>query len=156
MGLFDEDAEVFLKGAGGSVANVSTLGALSVSSGTQIPDGFVNTSRQLFGVLAGLTDESDVYTVPSGKLLVVTRFSCTAYAAASGDKATKFELWLDPNGNGVGMTLLRALVASNNGGEFLLEQPVTGDGTKAIRMIRESLDSQTRYAPCQWEGVVEV
>lgn len=137
------------------LATVTNAGQLRVTTEGAPPPGFDQVNRSLIGDLAGTTTEDDIYTIPNGKVLVVTRCSGTAHASSSGDKATKLELYYDPNGNGTGMTLLRAAVMSNNAPEFSLAFEALGDGTRAIRLRRESMDSQTRYAPVFWDGIVE-
>lgn len=147
---------VNIQDSGGSyLATVTNAGQLRVTTEGAPPPGYTQVNRSMTGDLTGVTTEDDVYTIPNTKKLIVTRCSGTAYASASGDKATKLELFYDPNGNGTGMSILRAAIMSNNAIEFTLAFEATGDGTKAIRLRRESLDSQTRYAPVFWDGIVE-
>lgn len=137
-------------------ALVTNAGQLRVTTDAAPPPGFDEVRRSITGDLAGSTTENDVYVIPNGKELTITRIACTSHASSSGDKACLMELFHDPNGNGdANMVLLRSAVTSNSAEEFTTAATFLGDGTMAIRLRRTSLDSQTRRCDVYWSGVVE-
>lgn len=83
-----------------------------------------------------------VHVIGTGKVLVIQNLSGGAAPIGSGSKV---ELYDDPNGNGVGMTLLR--VAYVNGTSFSLDlsrELGPGNGTRAVRLRRVSLGGASR------------
>src|SRR5512146_1031259 len=83
-----------------------------------------------------------VHAIGTGKVLVIQNLSGGGAPIGSGSKV---ELYDDPNGNGVGMTLLR--VAYVNGTSFSLDlshEVGPGNGTRAVRLRRVSLGGASR------------
>lgn len=83
-----------------------------------------------------------VHVIGNGKTLVVQNFNGGAGIRGDGSKV---ELFYDPNGNGAGMTLVRA--AYVNGSNFSLDlnrEFGPGNGTRAIRLRRTNLGGLSR------------
>ena len=116
------------------------------------PSGSTAVSIQEFGPVIGTSFVDNVYVIPAGETLTVTRF----VAASEGTgKANKVELFYDPTGTGTGMTTLRTIYTSDNTFEYLFEETFVGDGTATIRARRTRLDSATREIFMHWNGFLQ-
>lgn len=97
----------------------------------------------------------NVYIIPTGQTVHLQRFS----GGGEGDNYNSVvELHYDPNGNGVGMTLIRAGYVYGNNFEFTLDPDLlvyTGNGTRAIRMRRRRLDGGLAEVAGFWDGYLE-
>lgn len=116
------------------------------------PGGSTPVEREGSGDVGGSTIVDDVFVIASGETLTITRF--LAGAEGSG-KSSKVELYYDPAGTGVGMSIIRIAYLADNTIEFLFEEQFVGDGTAAIRLRRTRLDSGVREVFGAWEGFSE-
>jgi hypothetical protein len=131
------------------LAYVDTSNRLIVSANaTVVPAASTEVLRTAQSDLTGTSD--DVYTITNGKVLTVSRFA--GGAEGNSGKRTKCELYYDPAGTGIGMTLLRAMYLGGTNYEFSLDDEFTGDGTRAIRMRRERLDGAADEVFAAWNG----
>ena len=92
--------------------------------------------------VVGIAPVDTVHVIGAGRTLVIQNFN--GGAAPEGD-GSKVELFYDPNGDGMGMTLLR--VAYANGHSFSLDlsrELGPGNGTRAVRLRRTSLGGASR------------
>jgi len=92
----------------------------------------------------------DVYIVPNGEIILVQRMSAGAEQDSSFGSAV--ELWYDPLGTGVGMTIIDVIFANGNSDQHDLNTILTGDGTKAIRMRRIRFSGGAKFIFGRWEG----
>lgn len=136
-------------GGSGRLVAVDSANRLVVSANaTIVPAASTAVARSAQSDLTGTED--DVYTITNGKILTVSRFA--GGAEGNSGKRTKCELYYDPNGNGTGMTLIRAMYLGGTNYEFTLDEKFTGDGTGAIRMRRERLDGAADEVAAFWNG----
>ena len=97
---------------------------------------------------------SDVYVIPSGKVLYIQKFKATSCACS--DKSTRTDLYYDPAGNGIGMTVIDVIYCFGNASQHTLDNiSYAGDGTAAIRTIRNAADNTSNNMFCRWEGYYE-
>lgn len=90
----------------------------------------------------GINPVDTTHVIGTGKTLVIQNFNGGAPPVGAGSKV---ELFDDPNGNGVGMTLLR--VAYIDGSSFSLDlnrELGPGNGTRAVRLRRTNLGGASR------------
>lgn len=98
--------------------------------------------------VSGSVDE--IYVVPNGETLIVQRLSGGAEKDSSFGSA--IELWYDPNGTGLGMTIIDVIFANGSSDQHDLYQVVIGDGTKTIRMRRRRFSGGSKWTFGRWEG----
>lgn len=144
-----------IQGLNGNFASVDSAGRLTVSSVNSVfPSGSTPVSRSLRQDVSKTSDL--VYTIPNGQ--VFHFLSLYAGAEGSGKKANVVELFFDPNGNGTGMELIRAVYCADNTFDFPINPDVfqyTGNGTRAIRLRLRRLDGGTREIFGSWLGYLE-
>jgi len=83
------------------------------------------------------TQVDNVYVITSGKTMYIQGLLGSAEWNNVGGAVV--ELWYDPNGTGVGMSLIAAGHCNGNTFSYPLADAYLGDGTKAIRMRRITL-----------------
>lgn len=137
-------------GAGsGRVVAVDNANRLVVSANaTIVPAASSPVSRQAVSALTGISD--DVYPIPNGQTLTISRFA--GGAEGNSGKVSKITLFYDPNGTGSGMVIIRLMYVTGNNWEFTLDYQQVGNGTRAIRMRRERLDGAADEVAAFWDG----
>lgn len=128
---------------------ISTTGRLLVSQeppGT--PDEATGVIRTVYSAVGTTSD--DVYVIPNGEVLRIQRF--TAGAETDTTAGNVVELFYDPNGTGVGMTVIAVLFVSGTSDQVDLNDYFTGNGTRAIRMRRRRLSGGSKEMFAKWEG----
>lgn len=96
---------------------------------------------------AGTTD--NVYVITNTKILTIQRLS----GGGDGVKAGRVDLYYDPAGTGVGMTIIDSIYTGGNSDQHDQSYVATGDGTRAIRLRRQNIGgggSTNMFA--RWEG----
>lgn len=84
-----------------------------------------------------ITNSDTSYTITNGKVLYIQRL----YAGAEGSvDGSVVELWYDPNGTGVGMTVIVPLFVNGSSQDAALLEGFTGNGTRRILMRRQRND----------------
>jgi len=111
------------------------------------PSGATAINRTEYDGVSG--DDDNVYIIPNGETLIIQRLSSGSEVTSDG--ATT-ELWYDPNGTGVGMTIIDAIFSNGSSDQHDLNESYTGDGTKAVRMRRRNLTGGTVSIFGRWEG----
>lgn len=140
--------------SGINFARVDSSGRVYVSVAP--PTAPPTTTPVNINALSLINNTTDnVYTIPTGQTLHLQRFS----GGGEGDNYTSVvELYYDPNGNGSGMTLIRAGYVYGNNFEFTLDPDslvYTGNGTRAIRLRRRRLDGGSAEVAGFWDGYLE-
>ena len=125
---------------------------LVTANATVLPPASVAVEVSAESSLTGTADE--VYVIPSGKLLTVTRVA--GGSEGNSGKVSKVSLFLDPAGTGSGMTLIRTMYLGTSNYEYGLDYKATGDGTLAIRLRRERLDGAADDVSGFWSGYRDV
>jgi hypothetical protein len=97
-----------------------------------------------------VTVSDNVYVIPNGETLEINRFSAGAEVDATAGSV--IELYYDPNGTGVGMTLLDAIFASGSSDQHDENISYLGNGTIAIRLRRRRLTGGSKEIFGRWEG----
>jgi hypothetical protein len=123
-------------------ASFTADGRLKVAQEPPAPPP-ATTPIEIGGIeIVGGSPIDTVHVIGTGRVLVIQNLSGGAAPIGSGSKV---ELYDDPNGNGVGMTLMR--VAYVNGTSFSLDMSRElgpGNGTRAVRLRRASLGGASR------------
>lgn len=96
------------------------------------------------------TQHDNIYVVPTGETLKITRFS--AGAEVDSVAGNVIELYRDPNGTGIGMGIIDVIFTSGDSDQHDLDEDVTGDGTYAIRMRRRRFGGGSKEIFGRWEG----
>jgi len=94
--------------------------------------------------------DDNVYIIPSGETLTIQRFS--AGAEVDTTAGNNVELWYDPNGTGIGMTIIDVIFCSGSGDQHDLRAQYIGDGTRVIRMRRKRYSGGSKEIFGRWEG----
>jgi hypothetical protein len=90
----------------------------------------------------GNTPADTTHVIGTGKTLVIQNVNGGAAPVGAGSKV---ELFDDPNGDGIGMTLLRVAYVSGSSFSLDLNREVgPGNGTHAVRLRRTSLGGASR------------
>ena len=132
-----------------NVVLVTATGRLLVSQEPPVaPPGTDGVIKTVYGNVTGFDDEE--YLIPSGETLQIQKFS------GGGEQDSSFgsaiELWYDPNGNGVGMSIIDVLFCNGTSDQHDLNDNFTGDGTKKLRMRRIRFSGGSKVIFGRWEG----
>lgn len=155
MSLNDPDPNVQIQDGtlNGQLARVDATGRLRTAADhLAIPDGATRQRVAVNGDVNGTVD--NVYVIPNGQTLTILRFGGSA-EGGGGFNASKIEIWYDPNGTGLGMTLIHSVHAADATHDVPIMLSYAGNGTIAIRLRRERLDSGTTEIFGFWEGYTE-
>jgi len=134
---------------GTNIAGVTATGRLKVDTSPPAPppattpvdiDEYSNVS----------SSATNIFVIPSGEILYMTVFN--AGAEVDTTAGSVIELWYDPLGTGVGMILIDTIFASGNSDQHDLNVFYTGDGSRAIRLIRKRLTGGAKWIQGGWEG----
>lgn len=152
-----QDVRVRLEGEGNAVritdgdghyADVTAAGRLQVSQ--EPPEPPVGTTSVIVTEYDDVsTTDDNVYTIPNGETLYIQRLSA---GAESGNGGSVAELWYDPNGTGVGMTIIDAVHVDGSSAQHDLNSSYEGDGTRAIRLRRKRYGGGAVEIFARWEG----
>lgn len=112
------------------------------------PESTTPVSITVDGNVSGIDD--NIYIVPSGETLTIQRFSVSAEVDISG--GNKIELWYDPLGTGIGMTIIDTIFSSANAFQHDLSNVYLGDGSISIRLRRSRLSGGAKEIYAKWEG----
>lgn len=148
IGDQEEVIGIILQDADGDQADITATGRLKVSTEPPTPPPDKTAVIKLEYGNVSTTDDL-VYIIPNGETLQLQRFSAGAETANSGNVV---ELWYDPNGNGVGMTIIDTIFCDGTSDQHDLNQTYLGDGTKSIRLIRKRLSGGSTLIFGRWEG----
>lgn len=123
-------------------ANFTGDGRLKVAQDPPAPPP-ATTPVDIGGIqVVGNTPGDTVYIIGTGKILALQNFNGGAAPVGAGSKV---ELFDDPAGNGVGMTLLRVAYVSGSNFVFDLNRSLgPGDGNHGVRLRRTSLGGASR------------
>lgn len=144
----DEVMGMIIQDADGNQADVTENGRLKVSQEPpEAPVGTTSVSQSEYGNVA--VEDDLEYLIPNGETLTLQRFSAGAQQANSGNVV---ELWYDPNGNGVGMTIIDTIFCNGASDQHDLNQQYIGNGTRKIRMRRKRLSGGAVLMFGNWEG----
>ena len=128
---------------------LTPVGRLKISQ--EPPDAPVESTPVIETEYSGVaTTHDNVYIIPSGETLIIQRFSAGAEVDSTAGNVV--ELWYDPLGTGVGMTIIDAIFCSGDGDQHDLREEYLGDGTKAIRMRRKRFSGGSKEIFGRWEG----
>jgi hypothetical protein len=95
------------------------------------------------------TTSDNTWTIPNGETVVIQRLSA---GSEVGNGGSVVELWYDPLGTGVNMTIIDAIHCDGNASQHDLNESYLGDGTKAIRMRRKRYGGGGVEIFGRWEG----
>lgn len=130
-------------------AAMTRAGQISVSTPPpEAPVGTTGVIQTEYDAVA--TTHDNVYLIPDGETLVINRLSSGAETDSTAGNVV--ELWYDPNGTGVGMSIIDAIFCSGDGDQHDLSASYIGDGTKSIRMRRRRFSGGSKEIFGRWEG----
>lgn len=136
---------------GSTAATVNASGQLVVSvPPPDPPPGTTAVNVSELGDVGGSSSVDTVTVITNGKTLTLTTFGGTG-EAGNGDRS-KVALYIDEDGTGSTLTLVRVAFTANNAFNFTLNQEVIGDGSRAIRMRRTRMDGGAREIGGFWDG----
>lgn len=129
-------------------AEVSASGRLKVDiAPASAPPDTTPVSVTQYGAVAGTSDT--FYTIPNGETLYIQLFS----GGASPASGSSIEIWYDPNGTGVGMTVIDVIMSNGQSDQHNLNVSYIGNGTRRILLRRTGLGSaNARTIFGRWEG----
>lgn len=96
--------------------------------------------------------DDNVYTITNTKTLHMSLLSSGSESSNSGAVC---KLYYDPNGNGVGMTLIEVIYTNGASNQIALDEQYVGDGTAAIRLRRTNLTGGNVEITAKWIGYEE-
>jgi len=133
---------------GTNIATVTTTGRLKVSQEPPtIPVSSTAVIQLAYGAVATYTDT--VFIIPNVQTLQIQRFSA---GAENNNKSSRIELWYDPSGNGVSMSIIDVLFCNGASDQHDLNSIFIGNGVRSIRMRRENLSGGSAQIFGRWEG----
>lgn len=131
-----------------NVARINAGGRLLVAQEPPAaPVGTNSVSVTADSSMSGQVDTT--YLITNTKDLTIQRLTAGAESGVSG---AKVELYYDPLGTGIGMTLLAKGFLNGSNLQSDLSETFTGNGTKLIRLRRENLDGGNKEIFAKWEG----
>lgn len=136
----------------GDAVEIGTEGRMHITNAIPIAvAGYTTFRRYIYQAIEGYNYVSDVYTIPNGKKLYVTKGYVTG-----ADGGSSAGLYYCPNG---GFDLSTELIGGMyfNGGfyETDLDREYTGDGTATIILRLTRRDKGKRWVGAEWWGLVE-
>lgn len=133
------------------IQNVRTTkdGRLKVSQEPPAaPVGTTGVVQTEFDAVAATDD--NVFLIPNGEILNITRFAGGAEVDTSAGNS--IELYFDINGDGTVLDVIDVIFASGTSDQHDLAEAFTGDGTAAIRMRRRRFSGGSKEIFGRWEG----
>ncbi len=138
-------------------ANVDSSHRLSVTGALVIPDGFVDVSTAVQGIITGNSAVDTDHVVPNTKILTLSQLYGGGEVQTA--KASKFELYHSTDGGTTDGTLIGFgyIGAGSNNFRVDLNYDVTGSGTtQVIRLRRERMDGVSLELAGGWIGIETV
>jgi hypothetical protein len=134
----------------GNVAEVTSSGELKVVNPPPTPAaGETAIGDTQFSNMSGTQD--NFTTIPSGKVVTISRLQAGAEDANGG---SKIELYEAPNGNTTGLILIAVLFVNASSAQADLNYITTaGDGTRAVLLRRERFSGGAAEIFSSWSGV---
>lgn len=123
-------------------ASFTADGRLKVAQEPPAPPP-ATTPVEIGGIaVVGINPVDTVHVIGNGKTLVIQNLSGGAAPVGMGSKV---ELFDDPNGDGMALTLLRAAYVHGSSFSLDLSREVgPGNGTRAVRLRRTNLGGASR------------
>jgi len=151
----DNDAELVIaaiegKDEAGFFRQVRVLesgGILVESASLTTPPDTTAVRRVAFSGVS--TQSDDIYTITSGKTLVIQRFSAAIESSTAGSIV---ELYEDPNGDLSVLNAIEILIESGGSAQVSINDQFIGNGTRRIVMRRRRFDGGSRTIFARWEG----
>lgn len=114
------------------------------------PVGSTSVSIVSQSSMAGTVDT--VYIIPNGSTLKIQQLRGGSQASTTG--GAKVELYYDPNGTGLGMTLLDAIYVEGASDGNILDESFLGNGTRAVRLRRVHFGGGSLEIFGAWRGYI--
>lgn len=133
----------------GQYKNVGVSGSrlLVSQEPPQPPAGTTPVVQTGDGLVAGSADT--LYVIPSGSELTIQRINAGSASVIGG---TKTELYYDPAGTGVGMTLIQKIFMNGSNEQADMADKFIGDGTRRILMRRTNIGGGSVEIFARWTG----
>lgn len=128
---------------------VTAGGRLKISQ--EPPDAPAESTPVIITEFNNVSTTHDIpYDIPDGETLIIQRFSGGAEVDSTAGNVV--ELWYDPLGTGLGMTIIDVIFCSGDGDQHDLREEYLGDGTKRIIMRRRRFGGGAKEIFGRWEG----
>lgn len=114
------------------------------------PSGSTSVQTLADSSMSGTVDT--LYVIPNGSTLKIQQLRAGSQRTTSG--GTKVELYYDPAGTGVGMTLIDKLYTDGSSANSALDIEFVGDGTRAIRLRRVNFGGGSVEIFAAWRGYI--
>lgn len=121
---------------------------LVTSPPPETPSGKVGVIQTEYDSVSVIDD--NIYVIPNGETLKIQRF--TGGAEIDSVAGSVVELYCDPLGTGIDMTIISLIFTSGTTQQVDLNEVIIGDGIKAIRMRRRRLGGGGKEMFGSWEG----
>lgn len=131
----------------GYAAKVDANGRVLVSTLPVPPTAATPVSQTAYSSMSSTVDTD--YVIPNDKNVTILFFAGSGQADSDG---TAVELYYDPNGTGVGMTLIDVGIVSGNSFQNQLDITFTGNGTRKIKLRRRRLTGSAIDVFGRWSG----
>jgi hypothetical protein len=132
----------------GYFAAVNASGNLQVVTPAPTPPvGTTAVSRTIGPSAEGGTTD-DIYVITNTKVLTLQRLS----GGGASTKQGRIDIYYDPNGTGVGMTIIDVIYTFGASDQHDLSGTYTGNGTRAIRLRRQNIGGGSTDMFARWEG----
>ena len=130
-------------------AQVNSAGRILVAIEPPVPPaGTTGVIQTEYDAVTGSMD--NIYIIPNAQTLYIQRFAGgSEFDNANGSVD---ELWYDPLGTGVGMTIIATLFVNGISNQMDLNSSYVGNGTRAIRMRRRRFGGGSKLIFARWEG----
>lgn len=112
-----------------------------------IPTGATRVSMPVYDSISG--DIDTTFIIPNGATLIVQGLVGGCEFKSQGSAV---ELWYDPNGNGVEMSIIDVIHVNGSSEQHSIYVSYVGNGTRKIRMRRRAYGGGTREVFGRWEG----
>lgn len=138
-------------GTGTNIAKVDSSGNLSVITPPPTPPvGTTPVSQIAQGSVAAATDTT--YVIPNGNTLTVQNFRGGALVDFKAGSGAKIELFYDPLGTGVGMTLIDVVYSAGDTINLGQNYTAVGNGTRRMLMRRTPFTGTVVEIYGKWDG----
>jgi hypothetical protein len=137
-------------------ANVDSSHRLSVTGALVIPDGFVDKSRVVQGLVLGNAASDTDYIVTDGETLTLSQFF--GGGEVQSGKQSKFELYHSVDGGTTdGLLLGVGYIGGSNNFRQDLNHDIVGSGVlSVVRIRRERMDGVSLELAAGWIGIETV
>lgn len=117
----------------------------------EVPDTSIKVVETVYAGVSGTVDT--LYKIPNGKKLSLQKFTAGGESSNTGGVV---ELWYDPNGNGVGMSIIEAIFFNGDNDSKDLADEYIGNATNYIRMRAVNLRGGNVDIFRRWYGFRDV